>query len=96
MLLDHARAIGEPEGLIDLAAASMSQPSDSAPHNDHMHVRIYCPPGEPTCRDYALRPPAKKPPVAHAFDRRCDHRAARRASDHRHAVAARPALVARR
>ena len=66
-LLDHARAIGEPEGLIDLAAATMSQPSDSAPHNDHMHVRIYCPPGEPTCRDYALRPPAKKPPVAHAF-----------------------------
>lgn len=66
-LLDHARAIGEPEGLIDLAAATISQPSDSAPHDDHMHVRIYCPRREPTCRDYALRPAAKKPPGAGAF-----------------------------
>jgi penicillin-insensitive murein endopeptidase len=66
-LLDHARAIGEPEALVDLAAATITQPGDSAPHDDHMHVRIYCPRGEPTCRDYALRPAAKKPPSAGAF-----------------------------
>jgi penicillin-insensitive murein DD-endopeptidase len=67
-LLDHARDLGEPEWLIDLAAAVVSQPSDSAPHHDHLHVRIYCPPGEPTCRDYALRPAAKKPPPPGRFD----------------------------
>lgn len=67
-LLDHARAIGEPPWLVDLAGSVLSQPSDSAPHDDHLHLRIYCPPGEPTCRDYALRPAAKKPPVPGAFD----------------------------
>ena len=61
LLLDHARAIGEPESLIELAATVISQPSDSALHDDHMHVRIYCPRGEPTCRDYAIRLAAKKP-----------------------------------
>jgi penicillin-insensitive murein endopeptidase len=68
-LLDHARAIGEPEALIDLAAATISQPGDSARHDDHMHVRIYCPRVEPTCRDYALRPQTKKPPPGGAFAR---------------------------
>ncbi len=68
LLLDHARERGEPEWLIDLAAAVVTQPSDSAPHHDHLHVRIYCPPGEPTCRDYALRPAAKKPPPPGPFD----------------------------
>ena len=66
-LLDHARERGEPADLVDLAGATMTQPSDSAPHHDHMHVRIYCPRGEPTCRDYALRPQAKKPPPPGAF-----------------------------
>lgn len=66
-LLDHARDRGEPENLIDLAAAVITQPSDSARHNDHMHVRIYCPRGEPTCRDYARRPAAKKPPEPGRF-----------------------------
>lgn len=66
-LLDHARAIGEPADLIELAGATITQPSDSAPHNDHMHVRIYCPRGEPTCRDYALRPQAKKAPAVGAL-----------------------------
>ena len=67
LLLDHARAIGEPESLIELAATVISQPSDSALHNDHMHVRIYCPRGEPTCRDYAIRLAAKKPRPAGPF-----------------------------
>ncbi len=67
LLLDHARDRGEPAALIDLAGAAITQPSDSARHDDHLHVRIYCPRGEPTCRDYALRPVAKKPPLVSAF-----------------------------
>lgn len=46
MLLDHARAQGEPEALIQKADALLHQPGDSLPHNDHLHVRIYCPAGD--------------------------------------------------
>jgi penicillin-insensitive murein endopeptidase len=46
LLLDHARAIGEPDELIALARARLHQPSDSAKHDDHMHVRIACPRGD--------------------------------------------------
>jgi penicillin-insensitive murein DD-endopeptidase len=42
LLLDHARASGEPESLIELARSAMVQPGDSAPHDDHMHIRIFC------------------------------------------------------
>ncbi|MBA3464014.1 MAG: penicillin-insensitive murein endopeptidase [Deltaproteobacteria bacterium] len=42
MLLAHAVATGEAEALIARARKAMKQPGDSAPHNDHMHVRIYC------------------------------------------------------
>ena len=41
-LLEHAITTGEPEGLIAKARLAMKQPGDSAPHNDHVHVRIYC------------------------------------------------------
>jgi penicillin-insensitive murein endopeptidase len=40
LLLDHARAQKESERLIAMASELMSQPSDSAPHDDHFHVRI--------------------------------------------------------
>ncbi|MDX2089299.1 MAG: penicillin-insensitive murein endopeptidase [Kofleriaceae bacterium] len=43
-ILDHALAIGEPELLVNRARMTLKQPGDSAPHNDHMHVRIYCSP----------------------------------------------------
>ncbi|HVK71944.1 MAG TPA: penicillin-insensitive murein endopeptidase [Kofleriaceae bacterium] len=66
LLLDHARDLGEPEGLIDYAATVLAQPGDSAPHDDHLHVRIYCPTTDPGCVDYASRPPAKKPPAPSA------------------------------
>jgi penicillin-insensitive murein endopeptidase len=46
MLLDHARAIGEPESLVAWAGELLSQPADSAPHDDHLHVRIRCPAGD--------------------------------------------------
>ncbi len=65
-MLDHARAIGEPEGLIDYAATVMAQPGDSAPHDDHLHVRIYCATTDTGCVDYAVRSPAKKPPATSA------------------------------
>ncbi|MEZ4404581.1 MAG: penicillin-insensitive murein endopeptidase [Kofleriaceae bacterium] len=59
-LLDHARAIGEPASLIDWAGARLAQPGDSAPHDDHLHVRIGCPVGDAACRDSG-RAQAKKP-----------------------------------
>lgn len=62
LVLDHARERGEPDSLIDLAGSVLSQPSDSARHDDHMHVRILCSPDDVSCSDYARRPPAKKPP----------------------------------
>lgn len=51
MLLDHARAIGEPESLVAWAGELLSQPADSAPHDDHLHVRIRCPAGDLGCQD---------------------------------------------
>jgi penicillin-insensitive murein DD-endopeptidase len=45
-LLEHAIATGEPEAVIMRATRALKQPGDSAPHNDHMHVRIYCPPSD--------------------------------------------------
>lgn len=42
LLLDHAREIGEPEGLIEQASHILHQPGDSLPHDDHFHMRIYC------------------------------------------------------
>ena len=41
-LIDHAQQLGEPEALIARARRTLRQPGDSARHDDHMHVRIYC------------------------------------------------------
>jgi penicillin-insensitive murein endopeptidase len=41
-IIEHAVALGEPEPLIARARKTLKQPGDSAPHNDHMHVRVYC------------------------------------------------------
>ncbi len=41
-LLAHARAIGEDDGLVLRAEALLRQPSDSAVHDDHLHLRIHC------------------------------------------------------
>jgi len=43
-LLDHARATGEPDELVAKARRVLRQPGDSARHDDHMHVRVYCSP----------------------------------------------------
>jgi penicillin-insensitive murein endopeptidase len=45
-MLDAAAAEGAPPALLARAAALFRQPSDSAPHDDHMHVRVYCDPSE--------------------------------------------------
>ncbi len=43
LLLTHARARGRPQWMIDYAAVVMNQPGDAPPHDDHFHVRMYCP-----------------------------------------------------
>lgn len=42
LLVDHALARGEPAELVWRAETTMRQPSDGAPHDDHVHVRIAC------------------------------------------------------
>ena len=42
LITDYARARGEPLDLIWSAENVMLQPGDSAPHDDHVHVRITC------------------------------------------------------
>lgn len=41
-LLNHARRNKRPQWLISYAQTVMSQPGDALPHDDHMHIRIYC------------------------------------------------------
>jgi hypothetical protein len=41
-LLEHAERIAEPEPLIARARKTLKQPGDSARHDDHLHVRVYC------------------------------------------------------
>jgi penicillin-insensitive murein endopeptidase len=52
-LLDHAAALGEPADLLERAGAVLLQPGDAPPHDDHLHVRIYCPASDRAlgCRD---------------------------------------------
>ncbi len=41
-LLAWARSVGEDEALVERAEALLRQPSDSAVHDDHLHLRIHC------------------------------------------------------
>ncbi len=41
-LLQWARRHKRPPWLVDYARTIMRQPGDSAPHDDHFHVRVYC------------------------------------------------------
>jgi penicillin-insensitive murein endopeptidase len=41
-LIEHARELGEPDALIARARKALRQPGDSARHDDHLHVRVYC------------------------------------------------------
>lgn len=42
LLISHAKSSGEPEALVEKAQSILRQPSDSARHDDHFHVRIFC------------------------------------------------------
>lgn len=50
-LLDHAVDLHEPEALIARARLTLRQPGDSARHDDHLHVRVYCSERDPGCVD---------------------------------------------
>ena len=41
-ILDYARRSKVPEDVLERLEAVMRQPSDSSPHKDHFHVRIFC------------------------------------------------------
>lgn len=53
MLLEHARGRGEPAALVAKAAEALAQPRRALPHDDHLHVRVYCAPDDlyEGCRD---------------------------------------------
>ncbi len=42
-VIEYAQSIDEDPIVIARAMKACKQPGDSAPHNDHLHVRIYCP-----------------------------------------------------
>ncbi len=42
LLIQYARALGEPDELVWRAQTVMLQPADSLPHDDHIHLRIAC------------------------------------------------------
>jgi penicillin-insensitive murein endopeptidase len=46
LLLTFARDHGDSPDLIERAEALLRQPSDSAPHDDHLHLRIFCAPSD--------------------------------------------------
>ena len=41
-LIAYAESIHEPEAIVERARKAVKQPGDSARHDDHMHVRVYC------------------------------------------------------
>lgn len=41
-LLDWARRKNRPQWVVEYAERVMNQPGDSLPHDNHMHIRIYC------------------------------------------------------
>jgi penicillin-insensitive murein endopeptidase len=45
-LIDYAKQTGEPEAVIIRARRTLRQPGDSARHDDHLHVRVYCSPAD--------------------------------------------------
>lgn len=42
LLLDHAKARGEPARIVARATDVLRQPAGAAPHDDHLHVRVRC------------------------------------------------------
>ncbi|NUO48843.1 MAG: murein endopeptidase [Polyangiaceae bacterium] len=42
LLVEHAMSLGEPLALVWKAQTVLRQPGDSAPHDDHFHLRLAC------------------------------------------------------
>lgn len=53
LLIEEAEREGAPAELVDRAREILHQPTDSQPHDDHMHVRVFCDPADRTfgCND---------------------------------------------
>ena len=45
-LIQEGRAEGEDAALLARASVILRQPADSEPHDDHMHVRVFCDPDD--------------------------------------------------
>ena len=58
-LLAHAREIGAPRDVVAAAAAVLHQPRGALAHDDHIHVRLYCPTDDllDGCRNRGLERP---------------------------------------
>ena len=54
LMLNEGRRQSDDEELLDRAEALLKQPGDALPHDDHLHLRIYCSPSDRAlgCRDY--------------------------------------------
>jgi penicillin-insensitive murein endopeptidase len=52
LLIEHAKKIGEPPDVIAKVRRALKQPGDSARHDDHLHVRVYCAPSD---REYGCQ-----------------------------------------
>jgi len=75
LLLNEGRRQHDDDELIDRAEALLKQPGDSLPHDDHLHLRIYCSPSDRSlgCRDhgplrywrkrYKYMPPPPRPDI---------------------------------
>ena len=46
LILAEAEREGAPFALLDRARVLLHQPTDSQPHDDHMHVRVFCDPSD--------------------------------------------------
>jgi penicillin-insensitive murein DD-endopeptidase len=46
LVIQYARALGEPDELVWRAQTVMLQPADSLPHDDHIHLRLACSPDQ--------------------------------------------------
>lgn len=71
-LLAHARRIGVAPALRARAAIVLMQPTESLPHDDHMHVRISCP-NDARDRCIELAKDAPMGAKRHVVARRHDH-----------------------
>jgi penicillin-insensitive murein endopeptidase len=53
LLLRHARKVGADPEILAYAEKVLHQPAWALPHDDHLHVRVYCSPEDVArgCRD---------------------------------------------